>query len=336
VHSRPSELEAATKVFPVKSLRHGFTLIECLVVIAIMAVMFALSVPAVFTMRESARRNTCRDHLRTLGMAMHNYQLRHEAFPTGVVNRSGPIRNLPNGYHHNWIDALLPELDHPLLAERLRNDLSIYAAENLPVRRQRINTLLCPSDSGPAVSDEELGGVSLSNYAGCHDSRPVAIDRTNDGLLILDHRISDADIPDGTCCTLLLGEIRRSPRDLGWASGTRGTLRNTGTPPNRTIDGPLSQMYEGTSFAAGVPESATSPAFEAIPEQATAPSQPPPIELPWEFISDSGGFGSFHTGLTTFLFADGRVKALSDSISQQVYQQLGNRADGASLSKEAF
>jgi prepilin-type N-terminal cleavage/methylation domain-containing protein/prepilin-type processing-associated H-X9-DG protein len=316
-------------------LRRAFTLIECLVAIAIMAVMFALTMPVVFTMRESARRNTCRDHLRTLGLAMYSYQLRYETFPAGVVDNARPVKNLPSGYHHNWVDAILPELDVPLITGRLQQKLSIYAVENLPVRRQRMNVLLCPSDSGPVVSDEKFGSVCLSNYAGCHDSRSVNIDRTNNGVLFLNERLSDADIPDGTCCTLLIGEIRRSPETLGWASGTRSTLRNTGTPPNRTSDGPLSQVYDQATFAEGAWRGIPVPEAEDQAEE-TSPSRPAAPELPWEFAGQSGGFGSFHSGLTTFLFADGRVKALSDSISQEVYHHLGNRADGISQPVETF
>ncbi|MCA9099277.1 MAG: DUF1559 domain-containing protein, partial [Planctomycetaceae bacterium] len=105
--------------------RAGFTLIELLVVIAIMAILVALLLPAVQQAREAARRMSCKNNLRQIGLALQNYYDAHTLFPPGCVNSTGPIVQRPVGYHHSWIVSLLPYLDQPLLAEAIVPDESI-------------------------------------------------------------------------------------------------------------------------------------------------------------------------------------------------------------------
>lgn len=321
--------------------RAAFTLIELLVATAIMGILSALMLPAILTARETARRGLCRDHLRQIGLALHSYVEAHESWPAGVINRSGPIRQVPDGDHHGWVLALLPFLDQPLLADRLRTEISIYAKEHRTPRQQLLEVLLCPSDSGPVRSDDELGAVGLSSYAGCHHGQSGPIDSGNNGLLFLNGQVRAGEIPDGACCTFAVGEIRRSATDLGWASGTRATLRNTGIALNATADGPLSSLYQtplkdtktyGTAGSAP----AVGSGADTAPVEARPAAQPPVPELPWRFLLETGGFGSFHLGGSQFLLADGRVRFISESISTAIYQQLGDRQDGLGLRPDQF
>jgi prepilin-type N-terminal cleavage/methylation domain-containing protein len=92
-------------------LPSAFTLVELLVVIAIIGIMIALLLPGLQGSREMARRTACANNLAQLSVAMHNYEMAHEAFPAGVVEAKGPIQNEAKGNHHNWIIPLLPYME---------------------------------------------------------------------------------------------------------------------------------------------------------------------------------------------------------------------------------
>ena len=332
----------------VKSPVRGFTLIEMLVVIAIMAILAAMLLPAVQAAREAARRAACKNNLRQIGFALHAYSNAFEVFPTGVANSQGPIRHIPRGYHHNWVIGLLPYLDLQVVSNRIAFSESIYAAGQLPARRHRIQTLICGSDPSSLVSADSLGSVALSSYAGCHHGDTAPIDTNNHGVMFLNSRVRYSDIPDGSTFTIAVGELRRRPEDLGWASGTRATLRNTGTRINQTPGG--SPYYND-------PNATPSPAPEAEPsgleyyggyeetldgedygealvdDSVSEPERPPSPATAIDLSLDPGGFGSRHAGGAQFLMCDGSTRFLSENVDPQLYRNLGDRGDGVRISE---
>jgi hypothetical protein len=143
----------------------------------------------------------------------------------------------------------------------------------------------------------------VSSYAGCHHDREAPIDTDNNGLLFLNSRIRFGDILDGSSYTILLGEAISDKSDLGWVSGTRATLRNTGTLINTELDAALE--------AGGREAPADAEAEQVAPESLRV-----------------GGFGSYHVGGAQFVLADGSVRFLTQNIDQELLQHLGHRADG--------
>ncbi|MFG0332524.1 MAG: DUF1559 domain-containing protein [Maioricimonas sp. JB049] len=286
--------------------RSGFTLIELLVVIAIMAILVALLLPAVQQAREAARRSVCRNNMMQIAIALHNYDMAHECLPPGCVNPEGPIRNEPVGYHHNWISSLLPHLDETNLYHRINFNVSIYAPENAEVRSYVVSSLLCPSDGGPALTAaNQVGGIAaLSSYAGVHHPVEQVIDSDNRGVLFLNSSISNEQIEDGASYTVFAGEQLRSSEDLGWASGTRATLRNGGAPINLTGRQPP-RGEDGTVV------------FE---EDAAGDALGPEMRV--------GGFSSPHAGGAMFAIGDGSVRFFSENIEPEIYHSLLDRADG--------
>ena len=127
---------------------------------------------------------------------------------------------------------------------------------------------ICPSE--PARSGRSKLGTS--NYAGCHNDAEAPIDANNNGVLFLNSHISAADVTDGTSNTIYVGEKLAEAGDLGWMSGTRATLRNTGSP----LDRPLGAT---TKLAAAAKRAAT-----AKPVEAGGPAIPSDLKV--------GGFGS--------------------------------------------
>ncbi len=101
-HARPDDREP-TLMSDNFRRRTAFTLIELLVVIAIISVLIALLLPAVQAAREAARRVQCVNNLMQLGIALHNYESSYEVLPPGSVNPTGPILNVPKGYHFSWM-----------------------------------------------------------------------------------------------------------------------------------------------------------------------------------------------------------------------------------------
>ena len=224
-----------------KSGRGGFTLIELLVVIAIIAVLIGLLLPAVQAAREAARRAQCVNNLMQLGIAVHNYESAHEVLPPGVVDPTDPIQNTPRGYHFGWLTQLLPYVEQKNVDRHLDRKVGVYAPANLSARLVVINTFLCPSDPGVRGG----GNVAVSNYAGCHHDVEAPIAANNSGVFFLNSSVRYEDITDGSSSTIFIGEKTYEGPDLGWASGTRATLRNTGTPPGGSAV-PMARLRDGS------------------------------------------------------------------------------------------
>lgn len=200
--------------------RSAFTLVELLVVIAIIGILVALLLPAVQAAREAARRSSCINNVRQLTLGVHNYELAFGHLPVGTTNKTGPIRNVPNGHHMSWLARTLPYIGEQNRAANLDMKKSAYHMVNDPVRQTAFDLLMCPSYWG----DDQ----PISTYAACHHDREAPIDVDNNGAFVLNKRITLDDIRDGASYTIFIGEKFPEAGDLGWLSGTPATLRNGG------------------------------------------------------------------------------------------------------------
>ncbi len=338
----------------------GFTLVELLVVIAIIGILVGLLLPAVQSLRESARRTQCLNNLYQLSVALSSYHSSQRSFPPGTINDKGPIVHLPVGFHHSWIVQLLPHIDQRLAHRLTKHDQTIYSAANARIRAHTIALLTCPSTGlfGP-----------YSCYAAVHHSVETPIDTTNNGIFFLNSHISHDDISDGLAYTLAIGEKDTDASDLGWASGTRATLRNFGggigvsaarfgsTPElpigvvladreGKPIDNDNNGMADASVADLGLAVSGD--VDDLISEEEVMASEvfftvAPGDPATWLTVSDLpevrlgtpnngtgvGGFAGPHAGIINFAAADGSVRGISMSIDRLTLRRMGDRADGA-------
>lgn len=214
--------------------RRAFTLVELLVVIAIIGILVALLLPAVQAAREAARRMSCQNNLKQIGIALHNYHDSFQTFPAGMLWPN--IRRGVNSpdFRTNWVIAMLPFFEQQQLYTRYNKNFPISHAINADLRGTSIPALLCPSDVGrekPFMGTiaGEGGNWARGNYAGNGDN--IRADRTTTdpnrmGVLRQNSWTTIAEIADGTSNTILVGEVRIGLSDQDrrgtWAMGSPG------------------------------------------------------------------------------------------------------------------
>ncbi|HEX3449265.1 MAG TPA: DUF1559 domain-containing protein [Isosphaeraceae bacterium] len=295
--------------------RAGFTLIELLVVIAIIAVLIALLLPAVQAAREAARRAQCLNNVMQLGIALQSYESSHELLPPGVVNTTGPILDQPKGYHYGWLVQILPFFEQRNVYNHLNFKIGIYETENFTTRTTVIRSFICPSDSS---ANPGASGVALTNYVGSHNDVEAPISATNNGVLFLNSAVRFEDITDGSSQTIFMGEKLNNAPDEGWASGTRASLRNSGSGINPTATPPFAGPGSGDD------DDGDSQVAGARAASAT------------DTLSYVGGYSARHPGGANFAFGDGSVRFLKNSINRRVFRLLANRADGEIISADKY
>ncbi|QDT63882.1 DUF1559 domain-containing protein [Calycomorphotria hydatis] len=301
-----------TRIFHAQSRReNGFTLIELLVVIAIIAVLIALLLPAVQQAREAARRTQCKNNLKQLGLALHNYHDAHHSFPPGYVAQTPRIE--PSG-NWSWGAMLLPQLEQSALYTNLDVGdtplrLALKDSAKLELMKKPLTMFRCPSDTGPQLNTSRTQWsttparvyelLAMSNYLASNSSRSVCNDEGiggglcsttgsgADGVFYRDSKIRFRDITDGTSNTIAFGERAYSLRD---ASGTEhicdaGTVFGVNGDLEDNNNGGLSDSLGSTEFLLN----------EAASLCARA-------------------YSSNHVGGVQFVFCDGSVHFISENI----------------------
>ncbi len=167
-------------------------------------------------------------------------------------------------------------------------------------------------------------------------------------MFFLNSKVTYAEIVDGSSYTIFIGEKLLDSNDLTWMSGTRATLRNTGTAINKTlaITGVAAPALPAASAADGDAAAPSNAAAQAAPP-AVDPAAPPASETPAVPAKPAkaaapgsplyvGGFGSRHPGVCNIAFGDGSVRNISAGVSGKVLEQLGHRNDGSLHDDSAF
>lgn len=327
------------------TVRRGFTLIELLVVIAIIAILVALLLPAVQQAREAARRTQCKNSLRQLGLALHNYHDTHSTFPpAGIVGPPvGGSRVEPmSGPMFSWIAMILPQMDQSPLYNQFVFERSVLDQPNEPQARS-IPTIRCPSETDSDTSyshpNRTNGKVfAKGTYAAFVSPYHVEYQTTAPGVLSTNTSNRMRDVTDGTSTTLMLTEIRaynheqdqRGAWALPWNGSTQIAL--DAHPVSSTgWDTPRPSMV----YAIQMPNS-LGPVADRLydcPDPAGAQLAGMPCSVAAaNAISRNGWLSSAprsqHVGGVQVLYADGHATFLSDNIDRVIFTYLVHRSDG--------
>jgi prepilin-type N-terminal cleavage/methylation domain-containing protein len=318
--------------------RRGFTLIELLVVIAIIAVLIGLLLPAVQRVREAAAQTSCRNNLKQIGLALHNYQganghlppaylfdPKHKLPPRTIKTPFRRIRDRPppnpDGSPHQWppistwpgwgwASYLLPHLEQDALFRQIPWDKGVEDRVNNKLRTTILKVYVCPSDRHTGVytvltqMNLTICDAATNSYAACWGTgggvgeQPEA----GNGMFYRNSRTQFTDVTDGLSNTLAIGERAAALCQSPWAGAiSDGTTRTAD-------DAPI--------FLAAVEEPPT-----LVMARVGRHTLNQDFSEPYDFYSP-------HPVTGHFLFGDGSVRTLTDRTTVEVWGAIGTRAGG--------
>ncbi len=325
----------------------GFTLIELLVVIAIIATLVAILLPAVQQAREAARRSTCKNNLKQLGIAIHNYHDTYNLLPAlsydNEINGGDEARHASFG----WSVFLMPFMEQsaaydavsPGTPQRLHQ--AVNDTNKLRVMQTPMASFRCPSDAGPQTnghykinngSGDDANDVELAttNYLAVNNSERVARNNANGAFV-------SAGVPGNPPQNQI---YRRAFRDI--TDGLSNTL----------FVGERAYLLEGVELGAGVlwGHTGNCDVYDSANGyingyiMVAASGRPPINELNntngvgGNAVDGRQGFSSLHKGGSQFVLGDGAVQFISENIDWRVlgdggvinstYERLVNVSDG--------
>jgi prepilin-type N-terminal cleavage/methylation domain-containing protein len=289
----------------------AFTLVELLVVIAIIGVLVALLLPAIQAAREAARRSQCKNNLKQIGIALHNYESARRSFPPGFISaaKNNVVNAEGTGPGWGWGAFILPYLEESAVFQQIDFKKNITDPLYDQLREKPLTIFRCPSDSVelPLFAVQNSSGSAITqlafgNYVGVAGTFEVSVypDEGN-GVLFRNRQIAIKQITDGLTHTIMVSEraSRQSPQTT-WV----GAVTDASVPPKvPTYDneGPPVLVLTNTGTAAD----------ERVPNNELG------------HVEDSN---SMHPQGVDIMFCDASVQTINNDIDPNVWVALGTRA----------
>lgn len=303
--------------------RNGFTLVELLVVLAVIGILVGLLLPALGAAREAARRMSCQNNLKQLGLALHNYESAFRVFPSGYLHKFGPNGSSQQEANHMglaWGAAMLPQLEEGGLFQQIDAEVPIWDDANRGVREIHLEVFLCPSDTySPdwyVVRDDSVAPTeqyACASYAANWGpaTEQINLDATPDdssGVFYRNSRTPISAIFDGLSNTLAFGERHNGPISLSNPTqGGHSEFENSWIAAVRDVDENLDDHGHMVLFET-----------QFRPNQAGG---------------DDKGLAAPHDSLCQFVLCDGSVRAVTENIDAVIYDSLATR-DGREVIEE--
>ncbi|SFJ43985.1 DUF1559 domain-containing protein [Planctomicrobium piriforme] len=314
------------------SKRHrGFTLIELLVVIAIIAILIALLLPAVQQAREASRRSQCKNNLKQIGLAMHNYVDVFRTFPISQFARAGSGGNLITTV---WSRSILPYLDQATLSAKWDENKNFAEEPNRTLAATPLSVYMCPSSPTDPVSEYTAPSTSTwLGVAGSGTLRQGIVEYAASGHVCVSNCSGTpyyANMKAGILendSSGALGALRVMPRDV--TDGLSNTLL-------------VVELAGGNKIYKGKPAVITT--NTAIQKRSWANYATLTMFKMGVALGDQYGGNcaincnsdylnaySFHTGGAQAVLGDGSVRFLSENLDYDTVWKLVGRSDGEIL-----
>jgi len=327
-----------------------------LVVIAIIAILIGLLLPAVQKVREAAARMKCQNNLKQIGLALHNYENSNGYFPPGYTDGNTSTTSTPDndvGPGWGWAAYVLPYLEQGNVFNQINFSQPVGTGVNAAVSQLQLSVFQCPSDpfqQSYSIYDSSFSNpiatVASGNYVGCNgweecfngaSGNPQAGPGTDGGsgvfgpggagVFYRNSRTRIATVTDGMSNTVFVGERSSNHAPSTWTGAVPGgrcpawmatqPVTAPNTSPAQAPTGSSGSAYDNADYG------------EALVLAHCNTTHLPSADFP---IFDPDTFYSYHTGKgANFVFGDGSVRFLTSSINPNTYQALATVAGGEVL-----
>ena len=305
-------------------VRRGFTLIELLVVIAIIAVLIALLLPAVQQAREAARRSQCKNNLKQIGLAMHNYHDVFNTFPPGYVAKIPQNITSSEPSLWAWGAFILPYIDQAPMYNLLNVGNSLLEQQlvtNLSALQTPLASFRCASDTGPSLNDYQnsvMGPPTNDNWY-----KAIVVDSAGTQRQIaMSNYVMSASVGTSTTPPALSSQYG-PPGGIGFSNSKIGLRDITDGSSNTLLVGERAYQYKnvvmGAATIVGFSASVNDPSSSANIKAAGLNA----IGITYNGINaslsahDHRGYSSNHVGGAHFLLCDGAVRFISENIDNE-------------------